>query len=220
MPDNLKVLVHDDTEEVDELLIKLFGISKENFLEIVRQVVAAKRNTTDDDACFASGMYAYLRAVPALRSISRRLGNGWEPYRKGGLEGIFNEGMRRIIIPQNVDMACSKSLGPKSISRKGRATQRIVNSSLNMPLFDSPIEEASPQKKDGYEIWYLCISDDIVIGTRAEISCPISVVDGQFSGFSERIFIVQKGEFDGLEISDDFDVQEQNYDIKVSRKEG
>lgn len=65
--------------------------------------------------------------------------------------------------------------------------------------------------------WYLFVyadGDDV----RAELSYPMAIEGDQFHGFNERILLVGKGEWQGIDIAPD-DLDLPDFDVSVTRKE-
>jgi len=100
---------------------------------------------------------------------------------------------------QTVDSACLESQVPQAISDIGSGKETLIENSYRQPyLFENmQADEEREQKElseyDRAETWYVCTA--FVNGTVAcELSQPLGVVDKQFSGFAERIFILREGE--------------------------
>jgi hypothetical protein len=103
---------------------------------------------------------------------------------------------------------------PLAASRKGGGSARAVESGQG-ELFP---EWMAATRELNAASWYLFVSmdnDDV----RAELSFPRAIEDDQFRGFNERILLVQKGEWDGMDLAPDARPAPE-FDVQVRRKSG
>lgn len=176
--------------EVNDRL-KPFGVERDDLLKIVDEVVAARADAVEDDPVFAPGMFAYIYGLRTLRQVFRRA--GWHSYRQDNIEGVRDPQSGRRIIYQNVDVACSLSVGPRAISSKGPGSKGVVDAAQG-GLFDwTELERIGPQEleKANIGVWYFGVSveDD---KASAELFLPAVVEGNNFQGYIERIFLITK----------------------------
>lgn len=206
-----------ESTDVDERL-RDFDLTKADVLEIARAVAAARGDVTAADAVTAAGQQAYLAGVRHLNLVL--MPKGWERKREDGIESIVHLETGKCLVYQNVDLACSKMHGPKALSGKGPAADRMIEERQGQ-LFsadEAPEIQLTSSDLGGEGIWFLCVSvnDDQV---RAELSLPTSVGSGNFKGFIERIFVVQDGDLDPFALDEgNDDVGPTDYDVPISRK--
>lgn len=197
--------------EVDSRL-SFFGVTKDELMTIVEMVVGAKADAVPHDPVTAPGLFSYIYGTRALRDLFAS--KGWIPDGTKGIESICHPEIGTKVIFQNVDSACD-TRHPKAISGKGMASEEIISLSTKC-LFEDMEEQR--QKKINGTTWFFCVSanDEDV---RAELSLPLGVRGGQFSGFIERIFILNHGEWKSFAPSKMADYPLfQDFDISVTRK--
>lgn len=202
------------TEQEMTNKLQQFGVSLDDLIKIVRSVVTAHFDAVPNDPCTASGQFKYIYGTRALRDLF--CGNGWVSDREHGIESVFNPENGTKVIYQSVDLACNDFREPKAISRKGNASQSLIERSMTGYLFSEM--EDDYQKKTNATTWFLCVSinNDVV---RAELSLPHSVENNNFGGFIERIYLVQQGDWadDGIiDIDDNEELLE--FEPKISKK--
>lgn len=201
--------------EVDARLISL-GLPQPDLVRVVQESVLARNNSTTYDPANAAGWFAWSFGTRALREVFCL--KGWKLDRKDGIESIYNEKLNIKVVFQNVDCASDRSRAPKTRSQKGAGSERAVSNNHQFDLF--PNYKVNNDPSDTAKIWFLCVSADGA-DIRAELSLPKSLEDGQFSDFLERIFIVNKGEWDKFPTlcQDNPDNQgDQDFEVNVSRK--
>src|ERR1700692_4391520 len=188
--------------EVDGRLKEL-GVTRDQLLEIVHAMVAARAACTDNDPPSAPGWSSWRFGTRRVREILRR--EGWLKDDSEQLSCVVNHSSGMRIAVGNTDDATgidSTDAIPQNRSKKGAATDRAVDGT-QQSLFGP-----EPRKRDekvvlfvprtrhsaSYVTFYICVFNegDIV---RAEFSCPIAVENGYFGGFSERIILVGPGDW-------------------------
>jgi hypothetical protein len=124
---------------------------------------------------------------------------GYDRVSKQNIESVYDAVNARKIMFQTVDHACLETQFPQAISDIGSGKETVIENSYSQPyLFEQMQAEEERRHKDLTEYdraqaWYLCVA--FVNGTVAcELSRPLGVIDKQFSGFDERIFILRAGE--------------------------
>ena len=95
---------------------------------------------------------------------------------------------------------CDHMRTPKNRTLKGGQSEKIVDLNNQGELF--PPEVMAKLKEPLLSMWYLCIFDDGE-KIRAELSRPSEYQGGYVTKFSERIFILQNGDWEKVAI--DFD---------------
>lgn len=205
--------IFQESWEVDPKL-SLFGVTKQELITVALKAIAAKNDATPIDATNAAGILSYLFGLRAIRMLLLPKG-GWEVDRTSGIEATFSRALNIKIVFQNVDVACA-SQEPKAISRKGPGTKKLLE---NRSGYLWNYMEKEDEARENKNIWFLCVSSkDGEI--RAELSLPCSIEDQQFGSFRERIFILTKNDWDPLDDDSlDFDGDEQDFDITVTKKQ-
>jgi hypothetical protein len=197
---------------VEARLAELFDVSKAEMVEVALAAVGGRRDAVDDDPITAPGTFSYIFGTRALRRLFRA--KAWKRNRAGGMESVFAPERGVKIVFQNADLAAEERRDPKAVSDKGNATERAVRMGQGN-LF--PEVEEEEIKEATASIWYYfvsCEGDDV----RAELSRPISIVDGQFLGFHERIFVVNKGDIADFNFDAGDGEPPQEFDFEVTRK--
>lgn len=198
--------------DVEARLDALFGASKAELVEVALAAVGGRRDAVDDDPITAAGTFSYIFGTRALRRLFRA--KEWKRNRSGGVESVFAPDRGVKIVFQNADLAAEERRDPKAISDKGNATERAVRlgqGNLFPEIEEEEIKEATAS------VWYFfvsCEDDDI----RAELSYPRSIVDGQFLGFHERIFIINKGDLTEPNFDAGGGEPPQEFDFEITRK--
>jgi len=201
-------------KEDQEVGVRLqdFGTTKEEILEVVRIAVGAKREALISHPANAAGQLSYIFGTGAVRDLF--CPKGWQIDRTDNIEATYDPQKGIKIIFQNADSACEESRDPKAISDKGAASARAIALSCGN-LF--PEYEEEDRKRLNASVWYLLVyveGDDV----RAELSCPLAIEGHQFYGFSERIFILKRGEWNSIDVVEDDNAPPQVFDIQVTRK--
>lgn len=128
----------------------------------------------------------------------------------------------RIAVCSTDDGTCIAERGPKNRSKKGAATDRIVDANRQISLFEAfGVEEvvsvkAREVKEDEAATWHLCVyheGDDL----RAELSLFLKTDSGYLGEPVTRIFLLggEAPPDDALEVSGG---GESEVDIPVTRK--
>lgn len=200
-------------EELEALpRLEQLGASKDKLLEVVQASVAAKRRASNTFyARNGAGQLSYQEGTAHLRRTFLPL--GYEVCREDNIEAIYNPKTGIKIVFQNADRAGHPLHDPLATSDKGPGSERAVVAG-QYELFQDI--RASEVKKAGAPVWYLftyAVGDDV----RAELSCPKQIENKQFSGFHERILLLQKGDWGGIDLTDD-KTGPLDFDVPVSRK--
>jgi hypothetical protein len=118
------------------------------------------------------------------------------------------------LVFQNADLAAAEHQDPKAMSEKGNASERAVRLAQGW-LF--PEMECDEVRRETAHLWFLFVSID-GSDIRSELSRPRAIADGQFAGFHERIFILNRGDLDKLSVGFDDDVPVDGPEVIVSKK--
>ena len=183
----LETKIFKEDWEIDSRLSS-FGVTKDELMTVVQMAVSARADAVAHDPVTAPGTLSYIYGTRGIRDIFAA--KGWTPDCTFGIESIYDPKTGTKVIFQNTDSACDDR-NPKAISAKGRASEMAIMLASKCLI---PDMEEERQKRLRGPVWYLCVfanGDDV----RAELSRPLSVEDGQFSGFIERIFILNYGEW-------------------------
>jgi hypothetical protein len=179
-----------------------FGITREQLLESVQAMVAAKAECTDNDPPSAPGWSSWRHGTRRAREVFRP--DGWVKDDTDQLSLIVKHSLGMRIAVANTDDATgivSDDAVPQNRSKKGAATDRAIDGTQHS-LFrfvkeaDAKIVPFKPRERHSgsYATFYVCVfneGDEV----RAEFSCPVEVKNGFFVGFSERIILVGPGEW-------------------------
>ena len=209
-----------DEPEVEDRLVQ-FGANRADWISVAQSAVAARNDATLFDPASAAGQFAYIHGTRAIRALL--VPKGYEICREDNVESTYSSQRKLKVIYQNVDWAADPVRSPKAISIKGSASGRIIERSIQASLF--PEWDAEDARKlseaaalENSAAWYFAVSvdgDDV----RAELSRPYPIVDGQFSGFVERIFILKPGDWSDISAMDlGDDGLGPEFEVSVSRK--
>ena len=188
------------------LVLPAFPDPRHGLLEAVRAAVAGRAGTTDNNSRSAAGYNAWDFPLRRLREMYRGF-NGWDKFEENGVEGIINPDLKLKIIIVSTDAGtCDPASSPRNRTPKGPATEKVVDLNSQFSLFDLKEQDAT----NGYQSWDLCTFDD-GNDVRAELSCPIIFGSSHFIKFSERIFLIDPGEWKKLAVLPD----EGGDDIRV-----
>lgn len=197
------------------------GLSREKLLEVVDAMVGASAECTDNDPPGARGWSSWRMGTRRLRE-EMRSEPGWEKDESDQISSVVNvqRGLR-IAVANTDDSTGLEERAPQNRSRKGAATDRVVNT--NQQSFMNELEKSinvvtiAPIEKPKLVTWYLCAYSGADV-FRAELSCPSGLEDGFFTGFLERIFLTDPEDGDGIAVHRDGDDDESDFDIPVTRK--
>jgi hypothetical protein len=149
-----------------------------------------------------------------MRQMFRR--EGWEAESEFGLETIVNKELRKKVAIMNTDAGTANvDRSPMNRTIKGVACQTVVGLNNQKEMFKPG--EMGPVVERPSSLWYLCIFDDEK-KVRAELSRPIEFAGGYIVDFSERIFILEDGEYEKVLLDRSTDSGAQDFDINVRRK--
>lgn len=196
--------------EVQSRLTAL-GTSRDELLEVIKMSVGARRGATPDDPAFTGGMLAYIYGTRGLRLYHCR--RGWKRCRTDNIESVYNPATGDKIVFQNAERAGDPFNDPVAISKKGPAATRAV--AFGQYEMFPEIREAEVRELTARH-WYMFV-EVAGDGVRAELSFPKAIEDDEFSGFNERIFLLQKGDWEGIDLSVDLG-PDLDFDVDVTRK--
>ena len=205
------ILVKDE-RDVAVRLRELFDISLEEAIQIVLAAAGAKADAVDDDPVTAPGTFSYIYGTRAIRQTFRA--RAWQIDRRDGVESVVNLERGLKLVFQNADLAAVEQKEPKAVSEKGNASERAVRLAQGW-LF--PEMEREVVRREAVHLWFFFVSVD-GSDIRAEISRPLAISEGQFAGFHERIFILNRGDLDKLSVGFDDDGPLDIPEVIVSKK--
>lgn len=210
--------IHVQEWEVTERLQAVFDCSKDECIDVVREVVGARADVVDDDPVTAGGLFAYIHGTRNVRGLFRS--KGWLSYRRDNIEGVRHVSRDIKVIYQNVDLAAA-ARWPQPVSSKGAGSERLIDDACTSLFSEEELRSLDGVHRGGHDtgIWYFCVSvdgDDV----RAELSLPSGVANGRFSGFIERIFILSSGDWErySSKYIQQFPDDSVDFDPLVSRK--
>ena len=208
--------VYTEPWEVDQRL-SAFGVTRSELFEVVRQVVGARADVTDNDPVTAGGLFAYIQGTRHIRALFRS--KRWQLDRQENIEAVKHPEKDLRIVYQSVDLAASKGHNPRAISGKGSGADRIIDSAQGSLFTDEELEQHNPATiaAVGTGVWFFCVSVDGE-DVRAELSLPASLEGRNFKEFIERIFIVRGGEWPPTQIAPDAENDAVDFQPTVTRK--
>ena len=178
-----------------QVALAALDLTFEECMAAFEAMAAAVGGCTDNDPPTAPGWDAWRFGVRRWREIKRS--QGWL---KNDAENICTivhpKAAFRIAVANTDESTGIVSANPRSRSVKGDGSRRAValNNSPPLPLPEF-IEEFERQLKAAAaaqaHIWYFCayIQGDV---RRLELSKPTGIVGGHFSGWDERIILIDK----------------------------
>jgi hypothetical protein len=212
----MATVVHTDPRIVDRRLRQYFNSTRDQWIGIVKASVAARARCTENNARSAPGYYAWDAGTARARKTFRR--EGWEKGDHEGLETIWHPELKKMVAVMNTDLGTS-DLGrsPRNRTYKGSASKKVVDLNNQIEMFRR--SEVAPKPASQIELWYLCIFDDDG-KVRAELSRPSEYNAGYVVKYSERIFILEDGDWEkvAIESPDDADHEGQDFEIDVVRR--
>jgi hypothetical protein len=219
----MTALIRKNPIEVKNRLAEL-GWTRDQLIEVVDAMVAARNDTTENDPSSAPGWMAWKDGTRRLREIA--LPMGWQRDETNNVPSIINpEKGLKIAICNTDDGTGIEGLSPQNRTKKGPATDRMISEQgwLFPPSEASKVVlfQGSKQSAGSLTTYYLCVfheGEEI----RAELSCPVDVQAGYFADFNERILLISSGEdYRGIKfVLDQGDESggDSEFDIPVSRK--
>ena len=204
----------DQAREIDRRLSRYFNSTREQWIEVVRAMVAGRGACTANNSRSAPGYYAWDNGIYRMRHIFRK--EGWVNGCADGVETIVNQELKKQITVMNTDEGtANRASSPQNRTRKGAANEKLADLNDQFEMFKR--HEVSQPPGDHLPIWYLCTFDD---GTtvRAELSRPVKFQSSYFVKFEERIFIIQGDEWQKIAIATPASDAGSDYQIDVRRK--
>lgn len=219
-------IVSDPIQVSNEL--EAIGLTGEMALEIVHAMAGARADTTENDPPGSAGWSAWRMGIRRSREVTlhNRRFPDWERDETGQVSSVVNRKLGvRLLVANTGDGTGieAEDRYPQNRSKKGGATDRLVQT--NQGVFEF-MEQASnvvafPKAVDaaqGVASWYVCVYSE-GSEVRAEVSSPIGIEGGFFTGFHKRIIIVGEG---GLGVDPVKNKKPDNivvdFDIPVTRK--
>jgi hypothetical protein len=197
--------------------LKDFGVTRDELMEIVRAVVAARADAILDDPASAEGQFAYIYGTRYLRRVFKA--HGWFNHSENNIEAVKHPNRDLKIVYQSVDLAAKRNHIPRAVSNKGSGSDKLIDAGqghlFSDGLLDAMSQQTLAQLKAG--VWFFCVS---VIGddVRAELSLPSGLSGNNFMAFVERIFIVNEGDWPRISIIDDSGSDAIDIEPSVTRK--
>lgn len=207
-------VIHDQPREIDRRLAQYFNSTREQWIDVVRAMVAGRGACTANNSKSAPGYYAWDNGIYRMRHIFGK--EGWKNGCEGGIETIVHDELKKQITVMNTDDGtCDKTSSPRNRTPKGGAAEKLADLNDQFEMFKRHEVVSPPQ--DHLPIWYLCTFDDGKT-VRAELSRPVKFFSNYFVKFEERIFIIQGDEWQKIAITTPADDAGAGYQIDVRRK--
>jgi hypothetical protein len=174
------------------------GLTREILMSGIEAMVGGRASCTLNDPPSAPGYMSWSYGTRRMREELSSL--GWERNEEGQLSSVYNSKLNIKLVVCNTDEGTGMmDRSPAQRSKKGLATELAVYGNQVfvqqnfMPALESTMNFVSRRVDDQPVSWYLCVYDmgNVV---RAELSCPVSIEDGYFLDFSERIILIGPGD--------------------------
>lgn len=197
--------------------LSAFDASREELINVVREVVGARADAVDDDPITAAGLFAYIHGTRNTRAVFRS--KGWRHERRENIEAVRHPDRNLKVIYQSVDVACDEKHVPQAISGKGSGAERAIDQAQGSLFADGELDAVTfkPVTAPPSGVWFLCVSvngEDV----RAELSKAAGVSNGNFRQFEERIFIIRKGEWENVRVKGDIEPDGVEFEPVIRRK--
>ena len=167
------------------------GINKQAMVDIGNRILAGASQTTHHDAINASGSYAYLAGVRALRDVLCL--QGWKKNPKGNLELTSHpdKDVHLLVSSGNKYTGDRHSL-PRTKNKKGSQTKNVVHQNAHHPYLFPEMNQIFKPKPDASQTWFvLYYIDRKKSEMRMEVSLPISFDENELrvTGWIKRIIL-------------------------------
>ncbi len=186
-----------DEWDVEQRLAAL-GTNKTEMIEIASKAASARADSTDDDPVSGGGLLSWIYGTRAMRFTFRA--KGWKRNSADNIPSVVNKASGLKFIFQNADVAADPLNDPKAISDKKRASERLV-AAAQLNLFPEGEEQGDEFADVQCTAYYYFVAVDADRVITAELSSPRAIEGGQFSGFHERIFIINHGDIKPFDVS-------------------
>lgn len=169
---------------VDHRLREL-GLDRAGLETVALRAATAIRSSVTNDPVSAGGLLGWIFGTRAMREAFGPK-DGWKIDRTNNVEAIQNDQTGIKLIYQNSESAC-QICPPRPRSHKGHGCAEIVNRQTQLDLSGGGVS-APDGFLENQNVWFYCVT---VIGDKiyAELARPLSIDDGIFKDFAERIFI-------------------------------
>jgi hypothetical protein len=209
----MAALIHDQPREIDRRLAQYFNSTRNQWIEVVKAMVAGRGGCTSNNSKSAPGYYSWDNGILRMRHIFGK--EGWVNGCDDGVETIENQELKKRITVMNTDHGtANKFRSPRNRTPKGPANEKLADLNDQFEMFKR--REISKAPQDHLPIWYLCTFDN-GSDVRAELSRPTKFLSNHFVKYDERIFIIQGDEWQKIALSSSAD-SGQGYEINVRRK--
>ena len=207
------------TNRLDEI-----GWRKDQLLEVVAAMVAARNSCTANDPSSAPGWMAWKEGIRRLREIGCPM--GLERDETDQIPSVIDRERGIKFTVSNTDDCTGLEIAdrvPQNRSKKGPATDRVVsdNQGSFLDVLDATanvVPLSMARRQPGILVcWYVCAyseGDEV----RAELSCPTSCEGGFFSDFIERIVLIGPEGPDGAPVRRGTPEDGPEFDVPVVRK--
>lgn len=173
--------------------LRQLRLDRKSLIEVVKAMVSARANCSDNDAKSAPGYLSWNAGVRQMRDLYLR--RGWERETLDGIETIKHSEAKIRVTVVNTDEDTGRMQGsPRNRTPKGPAAARVVDLNGQIEMFPGDPAGKPATDSDGCSIWHLCVFDDGA-NVRAELSRPVEFDSHYFVKFSERIVILGEGEW-------------------------
>lgn len=210
----MAAVIHSERRIVGRRLSQYFNSTRDQWISVVKAMVAARAGCTVNNAKSSPGFYAWDGGIRRSREIFGK--EGWMNGDDDGIETIVNHDFKRRVTVMNTDAGTAdKSRTPRNRTPKGPATEKVVDLNDQIEMFKRKETGAFPE--DDFELWYLCVFDNGRT-VRAELSRPVEFKSNYFVKFSERIFILEDGDWEKVAIASPSGDADPGLKIDVRRK--
>lgn len=209
----MAALIYDQPREIDRRLSQYFNSTRDQWIEVVKAMVAGRGGCTTNNSKSAPGYYSWDSGIFRMRHIFGK--EGWINGCEDGVETIVSHELKKRITVMNTDDGTAdKFRSPRNRTPKGPANEKLADLNDQFEMFRR--HEISKAPEDHLPIWYLCTFDSGSV-VRAELSRPTKFLSNHFVKYEERIFIIQGDEWQKIALAGPA-ADGPDYEINVRRK--
>ena len=191
---NAKLLI--EPFQVVNRLHNLFGVTREQLIEVVHQGVSGRNDCTLHHPFSMAGIRCWGDSTRALRDLFVSLNQGWRSDNTDNIPSVVNRQRNIKIAVQNTNSDTGLVWGhPQPINEKGDGAKRAAfpNERGFQELLESSLSDVNPGNQGFWNLCIFCGSDMV----RAELLCPILDEEGSFKSYHERIALITDADDNG-----------------------
>src|SRR3546814_12373678 len=121
----LTARIYKDDWSVDARLAETFGVTRDELVQVVREVVGARADAVENDPVSAAGQFAYIHGTRNIRALFRA--RGWVNETIDNIPLVKHPELGLMVGYQSVDVAASAFQSPTAISGKSAGAERAIH---------------------------------------------------------------------------------------------